>query len=446
MTRDKGFKRRVRERMAMSGERYAVARRALLKPADKAPAAAVTTDSGVYSLRGGLHPDTAVIANILANDGVVSPVDGRPLSEAMILGVGGGLGAGYILWEFKSRGAPIVTLGFRNRWQYPGIPGWQGTLLERLGIGADVDETTGRVGARASLERRLGAGRLVIAILDQQSAGIWGLPDVLSGYWGYSVVVFGRDSGTYLVDDRGTTPLRISEETMADARGRITSYRNRLVSLSTTPGPIGADVLRWAIDDGLRAQVEHLRSRSDSFSLPAWRKWSRLMTDTRNVKAWPRVFVTRFGLFGTLLSLVEAIDGEVGASGGHLRDLYADFLQEAAVVLDRPALDGAARPWRHAADLWEDLADHVVPPDLDGALEAVEAAEDLHAAVMRGEPGRAAAGAAAATVWAARDRYLDSVPLSDAAVTELFADIGARLAAIHAAEVAAVDALADALR
>jgi hypothetical protein len=169
------------------------------------------------------------------------------------------------------------------------------------------------------------------------------------------------------------------------------------------------------------------------------------MTDTRNAKAWPRVFATRFGLFGALLSLVESIDGEVGATGGHLRDLYADFLQEAAVVLDRPALDAAAGTWRHAADLWEDLADRVVPPDLDGALEAVEAAEDLHAAVMRGEPGRPAAAAAAATLWAARDRYQDAVPLPDAAVTELFADIGARLAAIHAAEVAAVDALADAM-
>ena len=447
MTRDKGFKRRVRARMARNGERYAVARRALIKQAEAATAApASPTDTGAYALRGGLHPDTAAIANILANAGVTSPFDGRPLSEAMILGVGGGLGAGYILWEFKSHGMPFVVLGFRNRWQYPGIPGWQGSVVDRLQVGVDVDETTGAVGARSSLERRLETGRPVIAYLDAQSAGTWGLPIERSGYWGYPVVVFARDDDGYLVDDRGAAALRLSDQTMALARGRITSYKNRLVSLSATAGPIGADVLRRAVEDGIRDQVEHLRSPSDSFSLPAWRKWSRLMTDTRNAKAWPRVFAERVGLFGTLLSLVEAIDSDVGAEGGHMRDLFASFLQEAAVILERPALEAAAEKWRHAADLWEDLADAAVPPEIEGAIEAVEAAADLNVAVMRGEPGRAAAATAAATLWAARDTYRETFPLGEPAVADLFADLGDRVAAIHAAEVEARDTLADVMR
>ena len=40
---------------------------------------------------------------------------------------------------------------------------------------------------------------------------------------------------------------------------------------------------------------------------------------TRNAKAWPRVFAGREGLFGSLLSLLEWVDGDVGPYGGHLR-------------------------------------------------------------------------------------------------------------------------------
>jgi hypothetical protein len=58
---------------------------------------------------GGINPITAPLRNVLA-------VQGLDLSEAMLLGISGGLGAGYILWEFNSRA--IIVLGFRNRWNY----------------------------------------------------------------------------------------------------------------------------------------------------------------------------------------------------------------------------------------------------------------------------------------------------------------------------------------
>src|SRR6185295_7414766 len=122
MTTDKAFKRVVRARMAKTGERYAAARRALLAGGTDGlhaePTAPAAAPSG-YRMRGGLHPETATLANALANQGVVSGVTGEPLTEAAILGIGGGLGAGYILWQFKRHGAPVLTLGFRNQWQYP---------------------------------------------------------------------------------------------------------------------------------------------------------------------------------------------------------------------------------------------------------------------------------------------------------------------------------------
>jgi hypothetical protein len=196
---------------------------------------------------------------------------------------------------------------------------------------------------------------------------------------------------------------------------------------------------------GLEDQVDHLRSRSDSFSLPAWRKWGRLMTDHRNAKAWPLVFADGQGLFGALLALLESVDGQVGPSGGHLRELYAESLDEAAIALDNPALGDAARAWRGVADRWEELADAAVPPDLDGAAEAVEAVEMLHEALMAGEQGRLRVSAAADTAWAIRDRYADAFPLPPDRVAAILEDLGDRLGAIYQAEVAALDMTARAI-
>jgi hypothetical protein len=448
MTTDKAFKRIVRARMAKTGERYAAARRSLMANAtagDPPTASTGRTVGGTgYRMRGGLEPDAASLANVLANQGVVSGLTGQPLTESTILGIGGGLGAGYILWEFKSHNSPVLTLGFRNRWQYSS--GWTEKTLERLGIDPDIHETGGAAGARKALDERLDRGSPVIALIDLQTIGTWGLPEAQSGVYRHTLVIVARGSdGVYLVDDRGRAPFRIAADVMAAARGRTGSYRHRIVALPTKEGPIPADRLKTAMRAGLEGQVDHLRSSSDSFSLPAWRKWARMMTDTRNAKAWPRVFADGHGLFGALLAIVEAVDANASPSGGHLRDLYATFLDEAAVALDRPALTDAARAWRRAADAWDELADSAVPPDLEGAAGAVEAIETLADAVNDGEDARERVRAAAETAWAIRARYAESFPLAPDRIEAILHDLGRQLAAIHEAEVDAVEATARAI-
>jgi hypothetical protein len=169
------------------------------------------------------------------------------------------------------------------------------------------------------------------------------------------------------------------------------------------------------------------------------------MTDGRNAKAWPRVFADGHGLFAALTAIHESVDGAVGPWGGHLRELYAASLDEAAVALDSPALADAARAWRGVADRWEDLADAAVPPDLEGASESVEAAETLHEGVMDGEPGRERAAAAAEAAGAVRRRYADAVPLPADRIGAMLGDLGDRLREIHGAEVDALEVTARAI-
>ena len=168
------------------------------------------------------------------------------------------------------------------------------------------------------------------------------------------------------------------------------------------------------------------------------------MTDRRHPKGWPSVFAGGTGLFGALMSIVEEVDGDVGAAGGHLRELLASGLDEATVVLDAPALVDAAAAWRAAADLWHDLADAAVPGSIDGATDALEAAEELHDAVMDGEPGRATARSAARRLWDARDRA-DRAGFAEGPADDLLADLGDRLREIHTAETEALEITARAI-
>ena len=354
MTAHKHFKQLVRERMRRTGERYSVARRHVA--AESAP--------GGWELRGGIDGDTAAFASVLANLGVVH--SGDPLSEAMILGVGGGLGAGYILWEFEAHSFPVLTLGFRRLWQYPAR--WAEETAERLGLHAELHETGGAKGAAAALDAQLEKGLPAIVWIDSYTLGHRNEPEWRSGYGGPPLIVYERSGDSYAIDDRSAARITVPGERLAAARARVGSYKHRLITID--PERVELD-LRPAVEAGLRLQVEHLSATSDSFSLPAWRKWARMTTDARNKKGWPTVFADGHGV-GSLRASIYAS----AAHGGHLRSLYADFLDEAAALLERDALRDAATAWREAASHWAAIVDAALPPGdalrelIDGAAAA----------------------------------------------------------------------------
>ena len=43
---------------------------------------------------GGRHAEIAALANLLAEQGTLAPHTRRPYTEAMLLGIGGGIGGG----------------------------------------------------------------------------------------------------------------------------------------------------------------------------------------------------------------------------------------------------------------------------------------------------------------------------------------------------------------
>jgi Butirosin biosynthesis protein H, N-terminal/Domain of unknown function (DUF4872) len=434
MTAHKHLKERIRARMARTEESYTTARRHVLNALPPAE----------YRLGGGVHPDTHAIAGVLANRGLLAPHTGRPLTEAMVLGAGGGLGAGYILWEFKAHDRRTLVFGFRNSWQYPDR--WATKTCRRLGVPAAVHETGSPRKADEELRAAVGQGVPAIAWADQQLLGYRHLPAWLEGHGGGPVTVYGIDTaaGRALVDDRNTAPLTVPLDVLAAARARVGSYKHRLLVLDAPAAELDTDGLGRAVRDGLAEQVEHLGRRSDSFSLPAFRKWARLLGDSGNAKAWPKVFADRAGLFDACLSVYENLE-PVGSGGGTLRGLYAEFLDEAAGLLGAPGLGRAAAAYRAAAARWHEVASVAAPPDREPFAEARRLTVQLQAEVERGDAGREEAAATAARLWALRDRWRPEFPGDDADVEELLAALAAAVAAACDAEEAALAALAGAL-
>ncbi|WP_196467085.1 BtrH N-terminal domain-containing protein [Planomonospora sp. ID91781] len=446
MTSKKQLKIRIRARMAKTGESYTAARRHVVDRPEPA------TD-GAWTFHGGRHPGSAAISAVLANQGLA-------VGEPMVFLAGGGIGAGYILWEFKHDGSRHLTLGFRNQWQYHDR--WTAKTLDRLGVGFTAHTTSGAKGASAALAAELDAGRPCIVLPDRYHVGYWGLPESLDGYGGHPVVVYRGDGGDVLVDDRGTAPIRVPRTRMDAARARVSSYKN-VMHVLNPDGPAGIDAGRLASAalEGLRDAAEHLSAASESFSLPAWRKWSRMMVDRRNAKGWPKVFADGRGLAGALLSMWEGVE-PVGTDGGNLRDLFADGLEEAGALLDLPLAD-LAEEFRRIHGLWHDLAEAAFPLDVPefARMRALTAriresllAEGTAGGGAEEDPRAAAAGAGAvmpqdavdgaAELWELRAAVDRASPVGDHEA--LFAGLSTRLAGIHRAESEAVAALRDLVR
>jgi hypothetical protein len=72
---------------------------------------------------------------------------------------------------------------------------------------------------------------------------------------------------------------------------------------------------------------------------------AKQLTDERSPKSWLTVFARRRGMIGALMSVWENVT-LAGMTGGHLRDLVADGLDEAATLLELPALGEQAGQWR----------------------------------------------------------------------------------------------------
>jgi hypothetical protein len=411
--------------MDRTGESYMVARRHVLN----------ARPSSEYELRGGNEPETSACANAFANRGITDPVTGQPISEGLVLGVGGGLGAGYILWEFnatKGTDRKVVTLGFRNQWQYPDR--WYAKVCRRLGVAVQIHETTGVAKARQLLDQAIDDGIPAITFVSTADLPYWHLPTEQSGWWGYPITVYGKEGDRYLVDDRNVGRLTIGADDLAAARSRIPSYKNRVVVADPAASELDEEQLVAGVRAGVEEQLAHLSEKSTSFSLPAFDKWARMLTDTKNAKSWSKVFADGDGLVDALVSVCEQVEDR-GQFGGSLRGLYSEFLDHAGRLL-HVDLSEPAGACMVAAERWLEVA--AVCRSVPVVNEASRLSRMRRDAVEQGDIGDEAARQAARQMAGVLD---SSDTIGPDEMTDLFSDLADAVQAAAGAERDALELL-----
>jgi hypothetical protein len=423
MPNDKDFKRLVRARMGKTGESYTTAR-AHLRPND----ARQRPDQ-----LQGRHPDTAALTRLLAALGVTDPA-GRPLRESTVLGLAGGIGVAYFVFEYQD-----LTSFFLGGRINPYVLGQDATeaALTRLGVPVQVRRTSGPAAAERQLRTALDQGRPVIATVDVARLQYRAAPAELRGMTPQDVLVELGD-GEPVLWDLAPVPIPVTWAELAEARAGVRSVKHRLVVAETPSGPVDlagaaaagiADTCAGMLDPPMR-----------NFGLPGLEKWADLLTGTRDAKGWPRLLAAPGRQFRFLTWLFDWVETS-GTGGGCFRGMYAEFLEEAAGPLDRPELARLAGGYRELAAAWTELADAAVA----GAGPLTRAAELLTARRRLLEERGAAAAAELAAIQvelaALASETADRQPLDDPAVAALLADLRDRVLQLEAGEKAAVTAL-----
>jgi hypothetical protein len=333
MPADKDFKRLVRARMGRTGESYTTAR-SHLRP---------DSDPGRPDRFLGRHPDTAALTRLLAALGVTDPASGRPLTEAMVLGIAGGIGFAYFVFEYED----LTTLYLGGRINpYVHKRDAAESALTRLGVPFQVRRTSGPATAERHLRTALDQGRPVVATVDAARA----VPPELRGMTPKDVLVELRDEEPVLWD-LAPVPVPVTWAELAEARAGVRSAKHRLVVADAPAGPVDlpgaaaagiADTWAGMLDPPMR-----------NFGVPGLAKWAELLTAPRDPKGWPRLLAAPGRQL--LTWLYDWVENDTG--GGFFRSMYAEFLEEAAGPLGRPGLTTVAGSYRELATAWTTLAE-----------------------------------------------------------------------------------------
>jgi hypothetical protein len=300
------------------------------------------------------------LKNVLAHYGVIAPHTGKAFSEEMLLGIGGGIGVSY--WVFEFGETPFFFIG--GRYGEPKLLLIQ-QVCDRLGLASSLCETGSAKRGAADLEAVLSAGRPAPVWVDMPMLPYLALPEQ-AHFGGHVIVVYGIDekSNEALIADRAAGPLRVKLEELAAARSSTHKPfppHNKMLEVAEPEEPIDPQRLERAVVCGINDCCRQLlRGPIQNIGLEALQKWARLLTDERNVKGWPRVFAKAANLYGALFSTYIFI--EIGGTGGSaFRSMYAAFLDEAAIVLREPRLTKVAKRYRQCAKLWSALACAALP-------------------------------------------------------------------------------------
>lgn len=310
----------------------------------------------------GRHWETGSVHNALALQGFLAPHTGRPYSEALLLGVSGGITFGYFTFEYQGF-LPHLALLTRNT--FDPLP----TILERLGIAQDVRQTNKSEIAEKNLIEALETGLFPVLWADQFSLPYNDLGYNSSMWIMFPILAVALDGKDVLIADRSSRPLHVPMEELTKARGRVKEDRYRLITLDAPqPAKLAAAVSKGIYQCLQLFTEKPPKGAAHNFGFAAYQRLADMLVNTRNKQSWER-------FFGPGVRMYHALAGAVGQPGAYTwiqtwgsapgaeRGLYADFLDEAAEILKKSTLKESAGQFRKSYSLWCEFANASLPDD-----------------------------------------------------------------------------------
>lgn len=387
----------------------------------------------------GTHWETASISHALAYQGVKMPHNGKPLSEAMLLGISGGVVLGYFSFAYTGYD-PHVALLTRNTFDP------MDHIFERLGIIQTIKQTTKAEKGVKNVIEAIEEGHAPLVWADIYSLPYNGMPKD-DGMWVMMpLIVYGYDGTTACLADRARVPLEISAEALTAARTRTKDNKSKLMTLDL----LDLDKLPRAIEKGIHACLSLYtetppKGSKHNFGFAALNRWVNLLLKDNDKQSWAKVFPPGRAMYAGLTTGFQNIE-DFGTGGGASRGIYADFLDEASEILGKPALKEAAALFRACVPAWHDLSKTMLPDDITPFKETRELI--LKKSTLFKEQGAAVTD----DILAINNRLMQikgevtaDFPLNSSGVKVLCEQIAAQIMIVHDCEREAVTALENGL-
>jgi hypothetical protein len=215
------------------------------------------------------------------------------------------------------------------------------------------------------------------------------------GMWAMMpLLAVGTDGRTVSIADRSSQPLHVSRPDLAKARGRVKEDKFRMMTLDTPQTSKLAGAVHKGICQAISLFTEAPpRGARDNFGFAAYKKFADLLVNTRNKHSWERYFTPGVRMYHALAGSPHQPGiyhwvNTWGSADGADRGLYADFLEEAAVILKKPALKESAAKFRESHKLWLKFAEASLPNDVPLLGESKKLIQKKHSLFV--EQGEAA--------------------------------------------------------
>lgn len=207
----------------------------------------------------------------------------------------------------------------------------------------------------------------------------------------------------------------------------------------------GLDPQCTGIDDCIKLYTEKPpKGSKDNFGFAAYKRWIEILTKPTTRLSWEKEFPRGAKLYEGLITTYRSImtDGKEGQAERHM---FADFLDEAAIILQKPALNPVATQFRSAGRAWNELACALLPDSVGLLKEAREV-------IWHSFQGFLNQGADPARLRHRKDRLKaikaqvsDDFPMSAAEVVDLRLTLADHVQKIHDIELNAVNELEQAM-